>query len=77
MYSKWKSRIINNTIIFVTGMLCSFVIFSFVINDSIITANIGDALITDDNNAKSHFILSLDESNILSLESAINIASGT
>jgi hypothetical protein len=75
MYSKWKSRIINNGIIFVVGMLCSFFVFSFLINDSLTTANIWDAF-TSSTSKKSNFILSLDKNNILSLESTVNIASG-
>ncbi len=75
MYSKWKSHIINNGIIFIVGMLCSFFVFSFLINDSLTTANIWDAF-TSSTSKKSNFILSLDKNNILSLESTVNIASG-
>jgi hypothetical protein len=75
MYSKWKSRIINNGIIFVVGMLCSFVVFSFLINDSLTTANVGDAF-TSTTSTKSNFLLSLDKNNALSLESNVNITSG-
>lgn len=76
MYSKWKSRIINNAVIFVVGMLCSFVVFSFLINDSLTTANIWDVFTVDNNKSKSNFVLSLDKNNTLSLESTINITSG-
>ncbi len=75
MYSKWKSRIINNGIIFVVGMLCSFFIFSFLINDSLTTANIGDAF-NSSSNKTTNFVLSLDKNNILSLDSNISIPSG-
>jgi len=75
MYNKWKSRIINNGIIFLVGMVCAFFVFSFVINDSIITANIWDAFTTRDDKP-SHFVLSLDENNILSLVSSLDIPSG-
>jgi len=75
MYSKWKSRIINNGIVFIVGMLCSFVVFSFLINDSLTTANVGDVF-TSTTTTKPNFLLSLDKNNILSLESSKNIPSG-
>ena len=77
MYSNLRSHIFNNSMIFIWGMLCSFTIFSFVVNDTPVTANIWDVFPSNPNKEKQNFVLSLDKNNILSLESTINILSGT
>ncbi len=75
MYNKWKSRIINNSIVFMVGMVFSFFVFLFLKTDSFTTANIGDAFITSSTTV-SNFTLSIDN-NILSLVSNINLTSGS
>lgn len=59
------------------GMCCAYVVFTFLINDSLTTANIWDAFTSNSNIKKSHFILSVDKNNILSLVSSVNISSDT